>query len=117
MLLAYERYLELGGTLTLTEYPAYEMFAESDLKTFASGNLPDSGIVETCMMIMINAYVKADEISMNGAKTSYSNDGLSVSYSQSESSSEITNTALSRVKSIFAANGIKPKSLAVIHRA
>lgn len=117
MLLTYSRYVDLGGTLRMPEFTLYEMLAEADLKSVASGELPDTKIVETCMMMMISAYSTADSIASKGVATGYSNDGVSVSYSQSATSEDIISMAQDRLKSIFASYGINFKSLAVMHRA
>lgn len=117
MLLSYSTYNDLGGTLTMEEFTLYEMLAEADLKSVANGELPDVETVEACMMMMITAYTTADGNASNGVATSYSNDGVSVTYAQTASSDDIISTAKSRLRSIFASKGIRTKSLAVMHRA
>lgn len=117
MLLNYERYVQLGGTLTAAEYPTYELICETTLKTLSGGKFPSTEKAEMCMMLLLNAYQKADNLPPESRATSVSNDGVSVSYSVTETPSGVIIEATDRIKIILASEGINTSSaLGVRHR-
>lgn len=115
MLLSYEAYKAFGGTLPENQYTVYEKLAEAHLYNIADGALPDTETVEACMYILINASTQADEISTKGTATSYSNDGVSVSYQRTETSQSLVQSALDKVAMLFQNSGVR-RFLGVYHR-
>lgn len=115
MLLSYEQYQKLGGTLPENQFLIYEELSEAELNAIGNGALPRTITVQSCIMIMIEAYSKSDYISANGTAESYSNDGVSVKYSYTETPSSLLDIARQRVMLLFQKNGIT-RYLGVRHR-
>lgn len=115
MLLNYDDYVSMGGTLAQAEYAPYEALSEAELYDIADGALPDTDTVKSCMYIMVSAYQKSDSLTETGKATSYSNDGVSVSYTSYVTPDDLLNTARDRIKLLFANAGIR-RYLGVLHR-
>lgn len=116
MYLTYERYKELGGTFSEPEYYTYELLSEADINSIADGTLPDTELLEQCMMIMLKGYQKYDDTSLTGRAQSMSNDGISVSYKADNSAANALDTARSRIRLLLSNAKINTKSLAVKYR-
>lgn len=115
MLLSYEKYTEMGGTLPENQFLLYENLSEAELKAIANGALPDTPTVESCMLLMIDAYEKSDNMPAESRATGFSNDGVSVSLAVTETSESILETARNRIAMLFSNAGIR-KFLGVRHR-
>ena len=115
MLLSYEKYQELGGTMPENQFLIYENIAEAELYAIGNGALPIAQTVESCMMIMLEAYGKSDNMISAGTAQSFSNDGVSVTYSYTETPRSMLDLARERVKLLFQRDGVT-RYLGVRHR-
>lgn len=116
MYLTYERYKELGGTFSELEYYTYELLSESEINNITGGALPDTEIVEKCMMIMLEGYQKYDDTSLTGRAQTMSNDGVSVHYRSDTTAENALDIARSRIRLLLSNAKISTKSLAVKYR-
>ena len=115
MLLSYEKYKELGGILSENQFLIYENLSEAELYAIGDGALPGSITTQSCMMVMIDAYSKSDNLIARGNAESFSNDGVSVTYKYTETPSSLLDLARERVKLLFQKGGVT-RFLGVRHR-
>lgn len=116
MYLEYERYKELGGTLSESSYYIYEQLSEAEINSITDGALPDTDILEACMMIMLEGYQKYDDTSLTGRAQTMSNDGVSVHYRADTTAENALYIARSRIRLLLSNAKISTKSLAVKYR-
>lgn len=114
--MTYERYQELGGTLPAAKFELYKSLSEYYISTLTRGEKLDAKVAEACMMLLIGAYEQSDSLRSSGSTSSYSNDGVSVSYQQYNNPDSILVLAMDRVAMLLANAGVRRRSLAVRHR-
>lgn len=116
MLMTYERYQELGGTLEEQHFNAYIRLTEADFQQISGGVLPDAETLEICCMMMLTAYDKSANLPVMSRATSFSNDGVSMSLALTETAQSIKRDALRDVRKLFAAAGVRTYARGVLLR-
>lgn len=117
LLMTYERYKEIGGNASEQEFTARMLLTQAEFGKLSGGALPEQGILETCIMLMLDAYDAEYRAQTSANVSSYSNDGVSVSYAAAASPENHVIIALAKVGTIFAAAGVPLRGLGVWHRA
>lgn len=79
--LTYQQYVSLGGTAERSAFPLMECRARVKLDYWTQGRIKDVDCeIMLCMTLIINALDSVQKASQSGTVSSFSNDGVSVSY-------------------------------------
>lgn len=87
--LTHQQYLSHGGTAELSAFPLLERRARAKLDYWTMGRIKDVDCdIHLCMTLIINALDSVQKSSQSGTVSSFSNDGVSVSYSTQQTKTE-----------------------------
>ena len=87
--LTHQQYLSHGGTAELSAFPLLERRARAKLDYWTMGRITDVDCdIHLCMTLIINALDSVQKSSQSGTVSSFSNDGVSVSYSTQQTKTE-----------------------------
>lgn len=79
--LTYQQYVSHGGTAELSAFPLLERRARAKLDYWTQNRITDVDCdIHLCMTLIINALYSVQKNSQSGTVSSFSNDGVSVSY-------------------------------------
>lgn len=79
--LTYQQYVSQGGTAELSAFPLLERRARAKLDYWTQNRIKDVDCdIRLCMTLMINALDSVQQNSRGGPVSSFSNDGVSVSF-------------------------------------
>ena len=79
--LTYQQYVSHGGTAELSAFPLLERRARAKLNYWTMGRITKVDCdIQLCMTLIINALDSVQKASQSGTVSSFSNDGVSVSY-------------------------------------
>ncbi len=98
--LTYQQYLSHGGTAELSAFPLLERRARAKLDYWTQGRIKEADCdIRLCMTLVINSL---DAVERNQqAISSYSNDGVSVSYQNAKTDEEIMRSVYGQVVEIL----------------
>lgn len=88
--LTYQQYVSQGGTAELSAFPLLERLARAKLDYWTMGRITDVDCdIHLCMTLIINALDSVQaSAKAGGAISSFSNDGVSVSYGTQQTKTE-----------------------------
>lgn len=79
--LTYQQYVSNGGTAEESAFPVLERMARAKLDYWTHDRIRDVDCdIMLCMTLIVNALDNAQKISQGGPVSSFSNDGVSVSF-------------------------------------
>lgn len=117
LLMTHDRYRELGGTAGEQAFTARMLLTQAEFRKLSGNALPEQDTLEICIMMMQNAYEAEERAQTSTTVSSYSNDGVSVSYAAAASPASYVLDALAKVRGIFSGAGVPIQGLGVWHRA
>lgn len=103
--LIFEQYKDNGGRADRSAFPALEFQARKKLDYWTQGRIsyPDEA-VQLCMTLIVDALAEARENQTGGSVSSFSNDGVSVNFSNKRrTESEIMKSVYKQVVEILPA--------------
>lgn len=87
--LTHQQYLSHGGTAELSAFPLLERRARAKLDYWTMGRITDVDCdIHLCMTLIINALDSVQKASQGGTVSSFSNDGVSVSFGTQQTKTE-----------------------------
>lgn len=87
--LTHQQYLSNGGTADLSVFPLLEQRARAKLDYWTMGRITDVDCdIHLCMTLIINALDSVQKASQGGMVSSFSNDGVSVSFGTQQTKTE-----------------------------
>lgn len=87
--LTHQQYVSHGGTAELSAFPLLERRARAKLDYWTMGRITDVDCdIHLCMTLIINALDSVQKASQSVTVSSFSNDGVSVSYGTQQTKTE-----------------------------